>query len=156
MCWVTGIFDPKQRLAAESSDNPAWSMIGASANQGPDSSIVWTYDLAGIALGHRRLSIIDLSPAGDQPMTSADGRWAIVYNGELYNTETLRTQLPKRSYRGHSDTEVLLETIAARDVEHAVTAADGMFAYAVWDHEIQQLWLARDRFGEKPLYWGLH
>jgi asparagine synthase (glutamine-hydrolysing) len=156
MCGITGLFDPEQRLAAETRLGSARAMTGALTHRGPDTSGVWTDDVAGVALGHRRLSIIDLSPAGDQPMTSADGRWTMVYNGELYNTETLRTQLPQRSYRGHSDTAVLLETIACRGVEHAVTAANGMFALAVWDHELQQLWLARDRFGEKPLYWGHH
>jgi len=125
------------------------------AARGPDSQGVWTDDV-GIALGHRRLSIIDVSDAGAQPMVSASGRWVIAYNGELYNTAEMRRALDGRGipFRGHSDTEVLLETIEAVGVEAALRAANGIFAFAAWDRREKRLWLARDRLGVKPLYWG--
>ena len=109
-----------------------------------------------VALGHTRLAIVDLSEAGAQPMTSADGRWTITYNGEVYNTDDLRRSLGSVSWRGHSDTEVLVEHIARYGVEAALKAAKGMFAFGCWDAHESELWLARDRFGEKPLYYGQH
>ncbi len=125
------------------------------AHRGPDDDQAWVHDDAIVGLGHRRLAIVDLSDSGRQPMRSHDRRWTIVYNGELYNTDDLRRQLGPRAapYRGHSDTEVLVECIAAWGVEDAVPRLNGMFAFAVWDGERNELWLARDRFGEKPLYY---
>lgn len=129
-------------------------MADAIAYRGPDKGAVWTDAAAGVALAHRRLSIVDLSPAGDQPMLSADGRWAIVYNGEIYNAAEVARDLPGIAWRGHSDTEVLLEACAAWGVEAAVRRFVGMFAFALWDRRERRLVLARDRMGIKPLYYA--
>jgi len=131
-------------------------MVAALHHRGPDRQATWIEPEGRASFGHARLSIVDLSPAGDQPMTSADGRWTITYNGELYNAAEFRRALPPEiRLRGHSDTEVLLESIAVRGPLAAVTAARGMFAFAVWDAREAEVWLARDRFGEKPLYYGV-
>lgn len=125
--------------------------------RGPDAEGFWIDDAAQIGLGHRRLSVVDLSEAGAQPMQSQCGRFVITYNGELYNTASLRANvedLRKLNWRGHSDTEVLLELIAARGLRPALELADGMFALAVFDRRTRNLMLARDSFGEKPLYYG--
>ena len=114
----------------------------------------------GVGFGHRRLAIVDLSPQGHQPMTSADGRWVITYNGEIYNHRELRTRLdatnltPEGGWRGHSDTETLVQAIAAWGLETALDRAVGMFAFGLWDRADRKLYLVRDRFGEKPLYYG--
>jgi asparagine synthase (glutamine-hydrolysing) len=133
-------------------------MCQAIAHRGPDGHGVFTDLDAGVCLGHRRLSIIDLSIEGDQPMTSADGRLVIVFNGEIYNYTEVRAELEASSkspkWRGHSDTEVLLETIAALGLEAALQRVEGQFAFALWDRSARRLYLARDRFGEKPLYYG--
>jgi len=135
----------------------AAAMVATLHHRGPDRRATWTDPTGRVAFGHARLSIVDLSTAGDQPMTSADGRWTIAYNGELYNAGELRGTLPSKvRLRGHSDTEVLLESIAARGPLAAVTAARGMFAFVVWDAREAEVWMARDRFGEKPLYYGVH
>ena len=128
-------------------------------HRGPDDRDEWLDADAGIALAHRRLAIVDLSPAGHQPMCSADGRWVIVFNGEIYNHPQLRQQLQAQGrapdWRGHSDTETLLAAIAAWGVGAALQQVVGMFALAVWDRQTRALTLARDRMGEKPLYYGL-
>ena len=133
-------------------------MTDAIAHRGPDAAGVWSDPQAGAFLGHRRLSIIDLSPAGAQPMASADGRWWIAYNGEIYNFEALRDELgapqPGVGWRGHSDTEVLLAAVMRWGVRATLERLNGMFALALWDRERRELILARDRFGEKPLYYG--
>jgi asparagine synthase (glutamine-hydrolysing) len=136
----------------------AEAMGKAIAHRGPDDSGVWSDPAAGIALAHRRLSIIDVSPAGHQPMFSADGRYVIAYNGEIYNYTDLRSELESEckapAWRGHSDTEVLLAAISAYGLERALSQAVGMFAFALWDRQERTLHLARDRLGEKPLYYG--
>jgi asparagine synthase (glutamine-hydrolysing) len=157
MCGFTGFladshFD-RARLASASR-----AMADTILHRGPDDSGVWTDAQAGIALAHRRLSIIDLSPAGHQPMASAGGRYVIAFNGEIYNFAALRRELETAgaapAWRGHSDTEVLLALIEDRGVLGALRAARGMFAFALWDTRERTLVLARDRLGEKPLYFG--
>ena len=128
-------------------------MTGAIAYRGPDSAGAWIDPEPKVALGHRRLAILDLSPAGEQPMTSASGRYVTVYNGEIYNHLELRERL-SGPWRGHSDTETLLAAIEAWGLEKALTECAGMFALALWDKQERVLILARDRLGEKPLYYG--
>lgn len=155
MCGLTGIFDPRGRAPLATAVR---GMTDRLVHRGPDGDGVWTDDAAGVALGHRRLSIIDLSPAGAQPMTSACGRYTIVYNGEVYNAEDLRRDLAAAGatpeYRGHSDTEVMLAAFTCWGVRATVEKLIGMFAFALWDREERCLVLARDRLGIKPLYWG--
>ena len=129
-------------------------MGNAIAHRGPDDSGEWLDPAAGIGFAHRRLSIVDLSPAGHQPMFSPSGRFVIAFNGEIYNHLSLRASLPSVAWRGHSDTETLLAAIDAFGVEAALTRAAGMFAFALWDRNDRSLVLARDRLGEKPLYYG--
>jgi asparagine synthase (glutamine-hydrolysing) len=133
-------------------------MNGRIAHRGPDSSGVWTDPEARIALGHRRLAIIDLSPAGEQPMASPSGRYLIAYNGEIYNHLDVRAELEAArgaiEWRGHSDTETLLAAIDAWGIAGALQRSIGMFAFALWDRRERELTLARDRVGEKPIYYG--
>lgn len=136
----------------------AQQMCKAITHRGPDSEGIWWDETAPLALAHNRLSILDLSPAGHQPMLSACGRFVIAFNGEIYNHLNLRAQLLAEDkappWRGHSDTETLLACFAAWGIEQALQATVGMFAIALWDKQEQVLTLARDRMGEKPLYWG--
>ena len=132
-------------------------MAGLLRHRGPDDEGIWTDVEAGISLGHRRLAVIDLSANGHQPMVSQNGRYVLCYNGEIYNHQALRTALEAegvRGWRGHSDTETLLEAIAAWGLERTLERCAGMFALALWDRQERALFLARDRFGEKPLYYG--
>ena len=132
----------------------AGCMADALIHRGPDDSGIWSDAPIGIALGHRRLSIVDLSAAGHQPMHSVAGRFVIAFNGEIYNHLELRAELEGITWRGHSDTETLLAGFEAWGVETTLTKAVGMFAIALWDKQNKQLTLVRDRFGEKPLYYG--
>ena len=154
MCGITGFWTPSG-LDRDSSEQLR-RMTDALRHRGPDDAGAWLDPSAGVALGHRRLSIIDLSPEGHQPMVSASGRYVIVYNGEIYNFRGLRAEEERAGvrFRGHSDTEVLLAAIERRGVEAAVCSAAGMFAFALWDRESRRLHLVRDRIGEKPLYYG--
>lgn len=132
-------------------------MTDSLVHRGPDGEGVWSDREASIALGHRRLAVVDLSPRGRQPMTSANERHVLTYNGEIYNHLSMRAELDAggaRSWHGHSDTETLLEAIAEWGLHGALERAVGMFALAVWDRQTRTLQLARDRFGEKPLYYG--
>ena len=126
-------------------------------HRGPDDNGVWVDGEAEVGLAHRRLSIVDLSPAGHQPMTSADGRYVIAYNGEIFNHETVRSELDAQRchpWRGHSDTEVLLAAITRWGLKGALDRCVGMFAFALWDRKERVVSLARDRLGEKPVYFG--
>jgi len=131
-------------------------MIEALLHRGPDAGNVWCDTQAGLALGHRRLSIIDLTPTGAQPMVSSCGRFVISFNGEVYNFGEIRPELEARGrkFRGNSDTEVIVEACAEWGVEITVKRLIGMFAMALWDRRNGVLYLVRDRLGIKPLYWG--
>lgn len=155
MCGLTGGWS-RQRF--QQLRNALPRMTDSLVHRGPDDSGYWFDAEAGIALGHRRLSIVDLSPAGHQPMASASGRWLIAFNGEVYNHLDLRAALEAAgeapTWRGHSDTETLLAAVEAWGFEATLQRSTGMFAIALWDRDERALWLARDRFGEKPLYYG--
>lgn len=153
MCGIAGI------LGEYGAGLPAQldAMVGTLVHRGPDASGTWADPAAGIGMAHRRLAILDLSPQGAQPMVSENGRHVICYNGEIYNHLEVRRSLEATgtvAWRGHSDTEVLLEAIARWGVRSAIERSNGMFAFAVWDREERRLTLARDRLGEKPLYVG--
>ena len=152
MCGFAGVFGT---LRAEQTQ-AVQAMASAIIHRGPDDSGVWVDQLAGIALAHRRLSIVDLSPAGHQPMLSADGRYVLAFNGEIYNHLELRAQMHAAApaWRGHSDTETLLAGIEAWGLPATLDKSVGMFAFALWDRQSATLTLARDRMGEKPLYYG--
>lgn len=154
MCGLAGLVD-SSGVSVEALAERATRMADMLAHRGPDDEAVWCDPNTGVALAHRRLSIIDLSDMGRQPMISADGRFVLVFNGEIYNFGTLSDRLTKRGIglRGHSDTEVLLETIASSTLADALDQATGQFALALWDRDRQELSLARDRLGEKPLYY---
>lgn len=157
MCGLTGFWD----FSASDSGPQLTQILQAMADQlqsrGPDSSGSWVNPACGIALGHRRLSIIDLSAAGHQPMISRSGRYVLIYNGQVYNAKALGDKLLAAGhppFRGHCDTEILVEACEAWGIEETCKQAIGMFAFALWDQERRQLSLVRDRFGVKPLYWG--
>jgi asparagine synthase (glutamine-hydrolysing) len=155
MCGLTGIFTP-QVHATEGLHRLVQKMTATLVHRGPDAEGIWSED--GIALGHRRLSILDLSPAGAQPMQSVCGRFVIAFNGEIYNHLDLRRDLTvvgaAPDWWGHSDTETLLAAIAHWGLDNTLRRSAGMFGIALWDRRDRRLSLARDRIGEKPLYWG--
>jgi len=155
MCGLTGIFNLRANGASDWAAT-ARSMTTAMSHRGPDADGIWAED--GIALGHRRLSILDPSPAGAQPMHSVCDRFVIAFNGEIYNHLDLRRDLAAAvaapDWRGHSDTETLLAGIAHWGLDETLRRSAGMFAIALWDRRDRRLSLARDRIGEKPLYWG--
>jgi asparagine synthase (glutamine-hydrolysing) len=133
------------------------AMASSLAHRGPDDEGIWSDSESGVGFVHRRLSIVDLSPAGHQPMISRDGRWVLTFNGEIYNHGEVRAELEAQGegpFRGHSDTETLLEAIARWGLETTLARCTGMFALALWDRRERRLSLVRDRFGEKPLYFG--
>ena len=155
MCGIAGVWDRRTPPAAEIT-NRLEAMSAALAHRGPDDAGAFVDETTGVGLGHRRLAVIDCSPTGHQPMTSADGRFTVVTNGEIYNYVELRQQLRRagREFRGTSDTEVLLAGFERWGVRRTLERANAMFAVAVWDAQERCLYLARDRFGEKPLYYG--
>ena len=156
VCGITGLFDPGAATDGESLAGHVVDMTAALVHRGPDADGIWTDPSHGIALGHRRLAVVALGPEGAQPMESSDGRWVVVYNGEIYNYRDLRHRLGAEgiAFRGGSDTEVLLAAVQAWGLEAALDACEGMFAFGLWDRQLRRLHLARDRFGEKPLYYG--
>ncbi|MEQ7872935.1 asparagine synthase (glutamine-hydrolyzing) [Sphingomonas sp. ASV193] len=152
MCGIAGLVGPGSR----SLELPS-RMAGSLAHRGPDGEGLWQDTDAPVAFVHRRLAIVDLSPAGAQPMASADGRWMLCYNGEIYNHLELRAALEREGvggWRGHSDSETLVEAVARWGIDRATAASVGMFAIALYDRRERRLHLIRDRFGEKPLYVG--
>jgi asparagine synthase (glutamine-hydrolysing) len=156
MCGIAGIVE---RAGAGSNDALHREIANLTAtlrHRGPDHGGFWLDESAGVALGHRRLAILDLSPEGEQPMHSRDGRFVLTFNGEIYNFAELKNELLARShtFRGHSDTEVMLASFVEWGVHNAVRRFVGMFAFALWDRQERTLTLARDRMGEKPLYYG--
>jgi asparagine synthase (glutamine-hydrolysing) len=155
MCGFAGFVDPSQSGSYDLA-GVVTRMADTLRHRGPDDSGVWTDADTGVALGFRRLSIIDLSQCGHQPMVSPDGRYVLVYNGEVYNSDDLRADLLAAgcSFKGHSDTEVVLAAIATWGLRTALERFNGMFAFAVWDTQQRTLSLARDRIGIKPLYYG--
>jgi asparagine synthase (glutamine-hydrolysing) len=156
MCGIAGFLDPKRRTGDNELKALATRMAGALRHRGPDAQGVWVDETAGVALGHTRLSIIDLSAAGAQPMVSANARFALAYNGEVYNAGELRAELERagHTFRGHSDTEVMVEGFAEWGVRATVERLIGMFGFAAYDRDTRTLILGRDRLGIKPLYWG--
>jgi asparagine synthase (glutamine-hydrolysing) len=156
MCGLTGFLDLARSRPKAEMLRTVRSMADALLHRGPDGGGAWADEAAGIALGHRRLAIVDLSAAGHQPMVSASGRTVIAYNGEIYNADELRPLLEARGvrFRGHSDTEVIVEACEAWGVAETASRINGMFAFAVWDRAERRLDLVRDRLGIKPLYWG--
>ena len=157
MCGLTGFIDGNGDLAGASLDATVAAMAAALIHRGPDDAGTWSDPDSGLALGHRRLSIIDLSAAGHQPMVSASGRTVIAYNGEIYSHADMRAQLTREgaTFRGHSDTEVILEAFERWGIERTLEQMIGMFAIALWDRQTRELTLIRDRMGIKPLYWGM-
>ena len=157
MCGIIGFWDSSFRLKSRLGFL-AEQMCSSLYHRGPDASGVWVSEENGLALGHRRLSIIDLSSAGNQPMSSSYADCTIVFNGEIYNHLQLRIELEKSGYlpnwHGHSDTETLLAALVTWGIEATLKKIVGMFAFALWDGRSQSLILARDRIGEKPLYYG--
>lgn len=155
MCGFAGYVN-YDGMPADQASQLAQSMAVSMRRRGPDAQTFWTAENGNVGLAHARLSVIDLSEAGSQPMHSSCGRFVIAYNGEVYNSTALRQQLSDFpiNWRGHSDTEVILEACAHFGVEKTVTQLIGMFAFALWDKRSQECWLVRDRLGIKPLYWG--
>ena len=157
MCGIAGFWRNSADQSIDWLEENATSMANTLVHRGPDDSGIWVDEKIGIAFGHRRLSIIDITEHGHQPMISVDGRYVIIYNGEVYNFQKLGQQLHKLGHRfkGHSDTEIMLAAFVQWGVEESVKKFNGMFAFAVWDRRDRLLWLVRDRIGEKPLYYGV-
>jgi asparagine synthase (glutamine-hydrolysing) len=157
MCGLVGFWQ-SSRFEAQSARKVAGDMADTLVHRGPDDQGIWADDAAGLVLGHRRLSIVDLSSAGHQPMISESGRFVIAFNGEIYNHQDIRASLEAAGrlagWCGHSDTETLLAAIELRGLKEAVRECVGMFAFALWDRKERTLSLVRDRMGEKPLYFG--
>ncbi|MCM0019221.1 MAG: asparagine synthase (glutamine-hydrolyzing) [Tagaea sp.] len=156
MCGIAGRLDRNAGLGEADLVARVRAMTTAIAHRGPDGDGVWTDATAGIGLGHRRLAIIDVSPLGAQPMASADGRYVATYNGEIYNFAELRAELAAAgvAFRGHSDTEVVLEGFSRWGIDATIRRCQGMFAWAIWDRKTRTLRLIRDRLGVKPLYYA--
>ena len=157
MCGICGFYGPNN-VSADVLSSEITTINKSLIHRGPDAHGVWTDPSIGLALGHSRLSIVDLSNSGSQPMISHSGRYVIVFNGEIYNHNDLRDDLSTLDqsicWKGHSDTETLLVAFESWGIEETLKRAIGMFAIAVWDKKSRTLSLIRDRMGEKPLYYG--
>lgn len=156
MCGIAGFVRRSGGSVASNVAETAGRMANVLCHRGPDDRGVWTDESLGMAFAHTRLSILDVSTSGHQPMLSHNGRYVVVFNGEMYNFRRLRSRLEERGcfFRGDSDTEVLVESFAHDGIGTTLEQAVGMFAIAVWDRDTRELTLARDRLGEKPLYYG--
>jgi asparagine synthase (glutamine-hydrolysing) len=156
VCGIAGILDPTASTSADRLSALASTMASSVQHRGPDDSGLWVDADAGVAFGHRRLAVIDLGTGGAQPMVSPGGRWVMAYNGEIYNHGEVRLRLERGGmrFRGSSDTEVLVAAVECWGIDRALDACEGMFAAALWDRRDRTLHLLRDRFGEKPLYYG--
>lgn len=156
VCGITGFIDSKARTAPETLTRMVERMTERIIHRGPDDLGLWTDPDKGVALGFRRLAILDLTPEGHQPMLSSDGNLTLIFNGEIYNYLELRAELAAlgHRFRGHSDTEVILAAFLEWGLEASVTRFNGMFAMALWDRAAGRLHLFRDRIGKKPLYYG--
>ena len=155
MCGIVGTLENRV-CCAEVLHNATQRMMNPLVHRGPDDSGIWTDAEAGVSIGHQRLSIQDLSSKGAQPMVSGSGRYVLSYNGEIYNTREISSDLKARGvgFRSHSDTEILLEACDTYGLEHIVERLIGMFAFALWDRSERCLWLVRDRLGIKPIYYS--
>lgn len=158
MCGIVGFWDTKQQSTVDQLQSTVSKMRDTLVHRGPDGCGSWVDATTGIAFGHRRLAILDLTEHGKQPMQSASGRYIISFNGEIYNHLDIKAQLLAANYapqwHGHSDTEVILAAFEAWGIEQSLTRFVGMFAIALWDRQEKLLYLIRDRIGEKPLYYG--
>src|SRR5262245_26693134 len=156
MCGIADIIDWRGAKPADTLRSIAQAMIEMVRHRGPDAGDVWVEAEGGVVLGQRRLAIIDLSPGGVQPMHSADRRYVMTFNGEIYNYRDIRRELQAagRSMRSESDTEVLLESWGLWGIEADFELVIGMFAFRCWDRKTRTLMLARDRLGIKPLYYA--
>ena len=157
MCGIAGLFDLKTKTSTDEMHALVKRMTDSIMHRGPDGDGLWVNAENGIGLGHRRLSIIDLSKAGHQPMHSDCGRYVLTYNGEIYNGNELRQKLKAlgRIFTGHSDTEVIVNAFAEWGVKETILKLVGMFAIATWDKSEKTFYLVRDRVGIKPIYWGI-
>lgn len=156
MCGITGLIALTDQTSPDALRNQIEKITDTLVHRGPDSGNVWVDETGRVALGHRRLSIQDLSVEGQQPMLSKSGRYQIVYNGEIYNFMDIMGELESLgwTFRGHSDTEVLLASIEEWGLEKAVHRSNGMWSFVIWDKKERKLILSRDRIGKKPLYFG--
>lgn len=156
MCGITGFYDPTHQQSSNDLEPIIQRMADCLSHRGPDDRGSWVDKNTGVAFGHLRLSIVDLSPMGHQPMLSADGRYVMIYNGEVFNFQSLHAELKSKghTFRGHSDSEVMLAAISEWGVTAAVERFVGQFAFALWDRQERTLSLVRDRLGIKPLYYG--
>ena len=156
MCGIAGFLSPKMVGKAPLISEIVREMTSHIRHRGPDGEGSWVDADHGLGFGHARLSILDLSDAGKQPMASSCGRMMLTFNGEIYNATEIRQELQKRgrNFKGHSDTEVLVEACSEFGLVTAVKKCIGMFAFALWDRKHKKLCLVRDRLGKKPLYYS--
>ncbi|NVK18633.1 MAG: asparagine synthase (glutamine-hydrolyzing) [Methylocystaceae bacterium] len=156
MCGIAGLLDLSRSTTTDALSQITRTMTDTLVHRGPDGGDIWIDGETGVGLGHRRLAIIDLSEAGHQPMTSHDGRFVMVYNGEVYNAEDLRPYLLEKGhiFKGHSDSEIIVNGFSEWGVQATIEKLIGMFAIALWDKKERRFYLIRDRLGIKPIYWS--